>query len=140
MLLTCPLCPPKPPKEDGSESDSVAATPSSGGSNTPTSSVPSASVTPLNEGCFTAQGDFDVTRAGNNRRRQGAKRLSRNMEVQVSQETRNVSIGETPHDRKVAGSIPGLRLAKCRGVPECVGCYLAWLTPPSVYEWLNVRQ
>ncbi|KAG7266675.1 hypothetical protein CRUP_038063 [Coryphaenoides rupestris] len=69
-------------QEDGSESDSVAATPSSGGSksNTPTSSVPSASVTPLNEGCFTAHGDFDVTRAGNNRRRQGAKRLSRNME------------------------------------------------------------
>ncbi|CAL8304988.1 unnamed protein product [Merluccius merluccius] len=79
-------------QEDGSESDSVAATPSSGGSksNTPTSSVPSASVTPLNEG-FTAPADFDIMRAGN--RRKGAKRLSRNMEVQVSQETRNVSIG-----------------------------------------------
>ncbi|KAJ3601381.1 hypothetical protein NHX12_032350 [Muraenolepis orangiensis] len=79
-------------QEDGSESDSVAATPSSGGSksNTPTSSVPSASVTPLNEG-FAVHGDFDITRAGN--RRKGAKRLSRNMEVQVSQETRNVSIG-----------------------------------------------
>ncbi|KAM4634303.1 C-Jun-amino-terminal kinase-interacting protein 3 [Polymixia lowei] len=78
--------------EDGSESDSVAATPSSAGSksNTPTSSVPSASVTPLNEG-FPPQSEFDVTRTGN--RRKSAKRLSRNMEVQVSQETRNVSIG-----------------------------------------------
>uniref|UniRef100_A0A8C5CBC1 Mitogen-activated protein kinase 8 interacting protein 3 n=1 Tax=Gadus morhua TaxID=8049 RepID=A0A8C5CBC1_GADMO len=80
-------------QEDGSESDSVAATPSSAGSksNTPTSSVPSASVTPLNEG-FPAHGDLDAMRAGN-ARKGGAKRLSRNMEVQVSQETRNVSIG-----------------------------------------------
>ncbi|CAL8275115.1 unnamed protein product [Lota lota] len=77
-------------QEDGSESDSVAATPSSGGSNTPTSSVPSASVTPLNEG-FSGPAPFDATRAGN--RRKGGKQLSRNMEVQVSQETRNVSIG-----------------------------------------------
>ncbi|XP_063759666.1 C-Jun-amino-terminal kinase-interacting protein 3 isoform X5 [Eleginops maclovinus] len=78
--------------EDGSESDSVAATPSSTGSksNTPTSSVPSATVTPINEG-FLPQSEFDPMRAGN--RRKGAKRLSRNMEVQVSQETRNVSIG-----------------------------------------------
>ncbi|KAK2833702.1 hypothetical protein Q5P01_017591 [Channa striata] len=78
--------------EDGSESDSAAATPSSTGSksNTPTSSVPSATVTPINEG-FTMQSDIDVTRTGN--RRKAAKRLSRNMEVQVSQETRNVSIG-----------------------------------------------
>uniref|UniRef100_A0A8C2X308 C-Jun-amino-terminal kinase-interacting protein 3 n=1 Tax=Cyclopterus lumpus TaxID=8103 RepID=A0A8C2X308_CYCLU len=78
--------------EDGSESDSVAATPSSAGSksNTPTSSVPSATVTPVNEG-FLPQSEFDVMRTGN--RRKGAKRLSRNMEVQVSQETRNVSIG-----------------------------------------------
>ncbi|XP_005940852.1 C-Jun-amino-terminal kinase-interacting protein 3 isoform X17 [Maylandia zebra] len=77
--------------EDGSESDSVAATPSSTGSksNTPTSSVPSATVTPINES-FHGH-DFDVTRPGN--RRKSAKRLSRNMEVQVSQETRNVSIG-----------------------------------------------
>lgn len=80
-------------KEDGSESDSVAATPSSTGSksNTPTSSVPSATVTPINEG-FLPPSDFAVMRAGN--RRKGAKRLSRNMEVQVSQETRNVSIGK----------------------------------------------
>ncbi|XP_037332427.2 C-Jun-amino-terminal kinase-interacting protein 3 isoform X13 [Pungitius pungitius] len=78
--------------EDGSESDSVAATPSSAGSksNTPTSSVPSATVTPINEG-FLPQSEFDAMRAGN--RRKSAKRLSRNMEVQVSQETRNVSIG-----------------------------------------------
>nr|XP_061804962.1 C-Jun-amino-terminal kinase-interacting protein 3 [Nerophis lumbriciformis] len=79
--------------EDGSESDSVAATPSSTGSksNTPTSSVPSATVTPINEG-FLPSSEFDMMRAGS-RGRKSAKRLSRNMEVQVSQETRNVSIG-----------------------------------------------
>ncbi|XP_068192019.1 C-Jun-amino-terminal kinase-interacting protein 3 isoform X10 [Antennarius striatus] len=78
--------------EDGSESDSVAATPSSTGSksNTPTSSVPSATVTPINEG-FLPHSEFDAMRAGNHRK--SAKRLSRNMEVQVCQETRNVSIG-----------------------------------------------
>ncbi|XP_035510455.1 C-Jun-amino-terminal kinase-interacting protein 3 isoform X11 [Morone saxatilis] len=78
--------------EDESESDSLAATPSSTGSksNTPTSSVPSATVTPINEG-FLPHSEFDAMRAGN--RRKGVKRLSRNMEVQVSQETRNVSIG-----------------------------------------------
>uniref|UniRef100_A0A673ZSW1 C-Jun-amino-terminal kinase-interacting protein 3 n=1 Tax=Salmo trutta TaxID=8032 RepID=A0A673ZSW1_SALTR len=80
-------------QEDGSESDSVAATPSSTGSksNTPTSSVPSATVTPLNEG-FLPPGEFDPMHAVS-RGRKSAKRLSRNMEVQVSQETRNVSIG-----------------------------------------------
>ncbi|XP_057716838.1 C-Jun-amino-terminal kinase-interacting protein 3 isoform X4 [Corythoichthys intestinalis] len=80
-------------QEDGSESDSVAATPSSTGSksNTPTSSVPSATVTPINEG-FLPSSEFDMMRAGS-RGRKSAKRLSRNMEVQVSQETRNVSIG-----------------------------------------------
>lgn len=79
-------------KEDGSESDSVAATPSSTGSksNTPTSSVPSASVTPINEG-FLPQ-ELDVMRSGS--RRKSAKRLSRNMEVQVTLDTRSVSIGE----------------------------------------------
>ncbi|XP_058508936.1 C-Jun-amino-terminal kinase-interacting protein 3 isoform X14 [Solea solea] len=78
--------------EDGSESDSVVATPSSTGSksNTPTSSVPSATVTPINEG-FHTHSEFDVMRTGNHRK--SAKRHSRNMEVQVSQETRNVSIG-----------------------------------------------
>uniref|UniRef100_A0A3B4ASK9 C-Jun-amino-terminal kinase-interacting protein 3 n=1 Tax=Periophthalmus magnuspinnatus TaxID=409849 RepID=A0A3B4ASK9_9GOBI len=77
--------------QEGTESDSVAATPSSTGSksNTPTSSVPSATVTPINEG-FPPHGDFDI-RTGN--RRKGTKRLSRNMEVQVCQETKNVSIG-----------------------------------------------
>ncbi|XP_016342416.1 C-Jun-amino-terminal kinase-interacting protein 3-like isoform X6 [Sinocyclocheilus anshuiensis] len=77
--------------EDGSDSDSVAATPSSTGSksNTPTSSVPSATVTPLNDGLVSV-GEFDMSRR---RGRKNAKRLSRNMEVQVSQETRNVSIG-----------------------------------------------
>lgn len=79
-------------KEDGSESDSVAATPSSTGSksNTPTSSVPSATVTPINEG-FLPQ-ELDVMRSGG--RRKSAKRLSRNMEVQVTLDTRSVSIGE----------------------------------------------
>uniref|UniRef100_A0A3B4WVG2 C-Jun-amino-terminal kinase-interacting protein 3 n=1 Tax=Seriola lalandi dorsalis TaxID=1841481 RepID=A0A3B4WVG2_SERLL len=78
--------------EDGSESDSVAATPSSTGSksNTPTSSVPSATVTPINEG-FLPQSEFEVMQPVNHRK--STKRLSRNMEVQVSQETRNVSIG-----------------------------------------------
>uniref|UniRef100_A0A4W6BT94 C-Jun-amino-terminal kinase-interacting protein 3 n=1 Tax=Lates calcarifer TaxID=8187 RepID=A0A4W6BT94_LATCA len=73
------------------KSDSVAATPSSTGSksNTPTSSVPSATVTPINEGFHPHE--FEVMRPGNHRK--SAKRLSRNMEVQVSQETRNVSIG-----------------------------------------------
>ncbi|XP_073697834.1 C-Jun-amino-terminal kinase-interacting protein 3 isoform X16 [Garra rufa] len=77
--------------EDGSDSDSVAATPSSTGSksNTPTSSVPSATVTPLNDGLVSV-GEYGMSRG---RGRKNAKRLSRNMEVQVSQETRNVSIG-----------------------------------------------
>lgn len=79
--------------EDGSDSDSVAATPSSTGSksNTPTSSVPSATVTPLNDGLVSV-GEYDPSR-GRARDRRTGKRLSRNMEVQVSQETRNVSIG-----------------------------------------------
>ncbi|XP_051987984.1 C-Jun-amino-terminal kinase-interacting protein 3-like isoform X3 [Xyrauchen texanus] len=78
-------------QEDGSDSDSVAATPSSTGSksNTPTSSVPSATVTPLNDGQVTV-GEFEMSQG---RGLKNAKRLSRNMEVQVSQETRNVSIG-----------------------------------------------
>ncbi|KAK7167501.1 hypothetical protein R3I94_001787 [Phoxinus phoxinus] len=77
--------------EDGSDSDSVAATPSSTGSksNTPTSSVPSATVTPLNDGLVSVE-EFNKPRGWG---RKNAKRLSRNMEVQVSQETRNVSIG-----------------------------------------------
>lgn len=100
-------------KEDGSESDSVAATPSSTGSksNTPTSSVPSATVTPINEG-FLPHTEFDVMRAGN--RRKGAKRLSRNMEVQVCQETRNVSIGKWISPQPVGF---GLVLQQC-DVPQ----------------------
>ncbi|XP_075311153.1 C-Jun-amino-terminal kinase-interacting protein 3 isoform X21 [Odontesthes bonariensis] len=101
-------------QEDGSESDSVAATPSSTGSksNTPTSSVPSASVTPINEG-FLTQSDFDIMRTGN--RRKSAKRLSRNMEVQVSQETRNVSIGMGSSDewsefQEIIDSTPELEM------------------------------
>ncbi|XP_069566349.1 C-Jun-amino-terminal kinase-interacting protein 3 isoform X15 [Brachyistius frenatus] len=99
--------------EDGSESDSVAATPSSTGSksNTPTSSVPSATVTPINEGL--PQSEFDVMRTGN--RRKSAKRLSRNMEVQVSQETRNVSIGMGSSDewsefQEIIDSTPELEM------------------------------
>ncbi|GAA6065605.1 C-Jun-amino-terminal kinase-interacting protein 3 isoform X1, partial [Tachysurus ichikawai] len=73
-------------QEDGSESDSPSSTGSK--SNTPTSSVPSATVTPLNEK-MVPSGEFMCR----GRSRKSAKRLSRNMEVQVSQETRNVSIG-----------------------------------------------
>ncbi|KAM8723878.1 C-Jun-amino-terminal kinase-interacting protein 3 isoform 10-T10 [Acanthopagrus schlegelii] len=95
--------------EDGSESDSVAATPSSTGSksNTPTSSVPSATVTPINEGFF-PNAEFDAVRPGN--RRKSAKRLSRNMEVQVCQETRNVSIGMGSSDefQEIFDSTPEL--------------------------------
>uniref|UniRef100_A0A3B5MKI9 Mitogen-activated protein kinase 8 interacting protein 3 n=1 Tax=Xiphophorus couchianus TaxID=32473 RepID=A0A3B5MKI9_9TELE len=101
-------------QEDESESDSVAATPSSTGSksNTPTSSVPSATITPINEG-FPPHCDFDMMRAGN--RRKGAKRLSRNMEVQVSQETRNVSIGMGSSDewsefQEIIDSTPELEM------------------------------
>uniref|UniRef100_A0A8C7IE21 C-Jun-amino-terminal kinase-interacting protein 3 n=1 Tax=Oncorhynchus kisutch TaxID=8019 RepID=A0A8C7IE21_ONCKI len=59
-------------------------------SNTPTSSVPSATVTPLNEG-FLPPGEFDPMSRG----MKSAKHLSKNMEVQVSQETRNVSMGSS---------------------------------------------
>uniref|UniRef100_A0A8C1ZPI8 C-Jun-amino-terminal kinase-interacting protein 3 n=1 Tax=Cyprinus carpio TaxID=7962 RepID=A0A8C1ZPI8_CYPCA len=78
-------------QEDGSDSDSVAATPSSTGSksNTPTSSVPSATVTPLNDVLVSVRG-FNMSHGTSCKK---TKRRSRNMEVQVSQETRNVSIG-----------------------------------------------
>ncbi|XP_067317425.1 C-Jun-amino-terminal kinase-interacting protein 3 isoform X11 [Anolis sagrei] len=70
---------------------SAAATPSTTGtkSNTPTSSVPSAAVTPLNE---SLQPMNDYVTSKNNKRSRGIQN-SRNMEVQVVQETRNVSIG-----------------------------------------------
>lgn len=77
---------------------SVAATPSTTGtkSNTPTSSVPSAAVTPLNES-LQALGDHGAGTKSSKRARE--KRNSRNMEVQVTQEMRNVSIGTAPARR-----------------------------------------
>ncbi|XP_063790712.1 C-Jun-amino-terminal kinase-interacting protein 3 isoform X3 [Pseudophryne corroboree] len=80
-------------KDEMSESgqSSVAATPSTTGtkSNTPTSSVPSAAVTPLHESLHPLQ---DYGRTGKSKRSR-EKRNSHNMEVQVTQEMRNVSIG-----------------------------------------------
>ncbi|XP_075422369.1 C-Jun-amino-terminal kinase-interacting protein 3 isoform X5 [Ascaphus truei] len=80
-------------KDEMSESgqSSAAATPSTTGtkSNTPTSSVPSAAVTPLHESLQPLQ-DYGVT--GKSKRAR-EKRRSHNMEVQVTQEMRNVSIG-----------------------------------------------
>lgn len=72
---------------------SAAATPSTTGtkSNTPTSSVPSAAVTPLTEG-LQPLADYGAG-TKNNSKRAREKRNSRNMEVQVTQEMRNVSIG-----------------------------------------------
>ncbi|XP_048723599.1 C-Jun-amino-terminal kinase-interacting protein 3 isoform X17 [Caretta caretta] len=82
------------PNDEMSESgqSSAAATPSTTGtkSNTPTSSVPSAAVTPLNESLQPIS-DYSATAKNNKRARE--KRNSRNMEVQVTQEMRNVSIG-----------------------------------------------
>ncbi|XP_008579705.1 PREDICTED: C-Jun-amino-terminal kinase-interacting protein 3 isoform X6 [Galeopterus variegatus] len=82
------------PPDEMSESDqsSAAATPSTTGtkSNTPTSSVPSATATPLNE---TLQPLGDYSNGPKNSRRAREKRGSRNMEVQATQEVRNVSIG-----------------------------------------------
>nr|XP_012598921.1 C-Jun-amino-terminal kinase-interacting protein 3 isoform X10 [Microcebus murinus] len=82
------------PQDEMSESgqSSAAATPSTAGtkSNTPTSSVPSAAVTPLNES-MQPLGGFGGS--GKSSKRAREKRHSRNMEVQVTQEMRNVSIG-----------------------------------------------
>ncbi|KAG3258922.1 C-Jun-amino-terminal kinase-interacting protein 3 isoform X17 [Ictidomys tridecemlineatus] len=82
------------PNDEMSESgqSSAAATPSTTGtkSNTPTSSVPSAAVTPLNES-LQPLGDYGSSTKNSKRARE--KRNSRNMEVQVTQEMRNVSIG-----------------------------------------------
>ncbi|XP_067317421.1 C-Jun-amino-terminal kinase-interacting protein 3 isoform X7 [Anolis sagrei] len=87
--LTDDMCPPDEMSESGQSS--AAATPSTTGtkSNTPTSSVPSAAVTPLNE---SLQPMNDYVTSKNNKRSRGIQN-SRNMEVQVVQETRNVSIG-----------------------------------------------
>uniref|UniRef100_A0A8C9MH62 C-Jun-amino-terminal kinase-interacting protein 3 n=1 Tax=Serinus canaria TaxID=9135 RepID=A0A8C9MH62_SERCA len=83
------------PQDEMSESgqSSAAATPSTTGtkSNTPTSSVPSAAVTPLNESIQPITEYANGTTKSNKRARE--KRNSRNMEVQVTQEMRNVSIG-----------------------------------------------
>ncbi|KAM4891881.1 C-Jun-amino-terminal kinase-interacting protein 3 isoform 7-T7 [Sylvia borin] len=83
------------PQDEMSESgqSSAAATPSTTGtkSNTPTSSVPSAAVTPLNESIQPISEYTNGTTKSNKRARE--KRNSRNMEVQVTQEMRNVSIG-----------------------------------------------
>ncbi|XP_071976375.1 C-Jun-amino-terminal kinase-interacting protein 3 isoform X8 [Engystomops pustulosus] len=80
-------------KDEMSESgqSSVAATPSTTGtkSNTPTSSVPSAAVTPLHDSLQPLQ-DYGMTSKS---KRTREKRNSHNMEVQVNQEMRNVSIG-----------------------------------------------
>ncbi|OXB72763.1 UNVERIFIED_CONTAM: hypothetical protein H355_009944 [Colinus virginianus] len=82
------------PQDEMSESgqSSAAATPSTTGtkSNTPTSSVPSAAVTPLNE-IIQPISEYSGMTKSNKRTRE--KRNSRNMEVQVTQEMRNVSIG-----------------------------------------------
>ncbi|XP_037670440.1 C-Jun-amino-terminal kinase-interacting protein 3 isoform X5 [Choloepus didactylus] len=76
------------PQDEMSESgqSSAAATPSTTGtkSNTPTSSVPSAAITPLHE---------NLQPLGDGTGPRDSKRHSRNMEVQVTQEMRNVSIG-----------------------------------------------
>ncbi|XP_004627956.1 C-Jun-amino-terminal kinase-interacting protein 3 isoform X8 [Octodon degus] len=84
------MCPHDEMSESGQSS--AAATPSTTGtkSNTPTSSVPSAAVTPLNES-LQPLGDYGS--GAKNSKRAREKRNSRNMEVQVTQEVRNVSIG-----------------------------------------------
>ncbi|XP_052408767.1 C-Jun-amino-terminal kinase-interacting protein 3 isoform X3 [Carassius gibelio] len=74
-------------QEDGSDSDPPSSTGSN--SNTPTSSVPSATVTPLNDGLVSV-GRYNMSRGPSHKK---TKRHSRNMEVQVTLETRNVSIG-----------------------------------------------
>ncbi|XP_070424948.1 C-Jun-amino-terminal kinase-interacting protein 3 isoform X19 [Equus przewalskii] len=91
VLSPCCGCPNDEMSESGQSS--AAATPSTTGtkSNTPTSSVPSAAVTPLTEG-LQPLADYGAG-TKNNSKRAREKRNSRNMEVQVTQEMRNVSIG-----------------------------------------------
>ncbi|XP_031303392.1 C-Jun-amino-terminal kinase-interacting protein 3 isoform X11 [Camelus dromedarius] len=93
-LNVFPLADSTCPQDEMSESgqSSAAATPSTTGtkSNTPTSSVPSAAVTPLSEG-LQPLGEYGAGTKNSKRARE--KRNSRNMEVQVTQEMRNVSIG-----------------------------------------------
>ncbi|XP_051686243.1 C-Jun-amino-terminal kinase-interacting protein 3 isoform X13 [Oryctolagus cuniculus] len=94
-LSVFPLADGMCPQDEMSESgqSSAAATPSTTGtkSNTPTSSVPSAAVTPLTESMQPLGGDYGGGTKNSARSRE--KRNSRNMEVQVTQEMRNVSIG-----------------------------------------------
>ncbi|XP_041133895.1 C-Jun-amino-terminal kinase-interacting protein 3-like isoform X2 [Polyodon spathula] len=103
--------------DDESESgqSSAAATPSTTGtkSNTPTSSVPSAAVTPV-ETVFQPVNGFEITR--NNKKKGGANRQSRNMEVQVFPDTKNVGIGMGSSDewsdvQDVIDSTPELDMA-----------------------------
>lgn len=86
---------------------SVAATPSTTGtkSNTPSSSVPSAAVTPLNES-LQPLGDYSTGTKNSKRARE--KRNSRNMEVQVTQEMRNVSIGTATTGHLPPALLPSL--------------------------------
>ena len=108
---------------------SAAATPSTTGtkSNTPTSSVPSAAVTPLNES-LQPLGDYGTGTKNSKRARE--KRNSRNMEVQVTQEMRNVSIGTATLRRSPAGLCGGraapvhLLPALSPSLPSCPGRFL----------------
>ncbi|XP_042196927.1 C-Jun-amino-terminal kinase-interacting protein 3 isoform X2 [Callorhinchus milii] len=99
---------------------STAATPSTAGtkSNTPTSSVPSAAVTPLNEVVNPIYNG--ATKLKNQRKEKGN---SRNMKVQVTQEMRNVSIGMGSSDewsdvQDIIDSTPELDM--CQD-PRCDG-------------------
>ncbi|XP_054991396.1 C-Jun-amino-terminal kinase-interacting protein 3 isoform X3 [Sorex araneus] len=90
LPLADSMCPHDEMSESGQSS--AAATPSTTGtkSNTPTSSVPSAAATPLHESLQPLE-DFGAGPQHGPRARE--KRHSRNMEVQVTQEMRHVSIG-----------------------------------------------
>ncbi|XP_043944892.1 C-Jun-amino-terminal kinase-interacting protein 3 [Protopterus annectens] len=93
---------------------SVAESPSTSGtkSNSPTSSVPSAAITPLQEIVHAAH---DFSTSASQRKRE--KRNSRNMEVQVTQEMKNVSIGMGSSDewsdvQDVIDSTPELEICQ----------------------------
>lgn len=100
---------------------SVAATPSTTGtkSNTPTSSVPSAAVTPLSES-LQPLGDYGSGTKSSKRARE--KRNSRHMEVQVTQEMRNVSIGTAPTPHSLGMQPPSTcHLLSCPPCPHPSG-------------------
>lgn len=95
---------------------SAAATPSTTGtkSNTPTSSVPSAAATPLHESLQPLE---NLGAGPQHGQRAREKRNSRNMEVQVTQEMRNVSIGMGSSDewsdvQDVTDSTPELDMGR----------------------------